>query len=127
ACAPLPPGSMTGKIALIVRLPCQFDEKLANLQAAGAVAALLYTVPEREFTRDNPPGFTIGAATLPMMMIHNADGLAVKRQIAAKPGITATLDFELTSLPASPDGVAEFSSRGPNVDGSIKPDLVAVG
>jgi minor extracellular serine protease Vpr len=60
-------------------------------------------------------------------MIHNADGLAIKKQLAAKPGISATLDFELTSLPASPDGVAEFSSRGPNVDGSIKPDLVAVG
>ena len=127
ACLPLPLGSLTGKIALIVRLPCTFEEKLNNLQRAGAVGAILYTTKDREYTRDNPPSFVIGAATLAMMMIHNAEGLAIKEKLAAQPGLDATLDFSLTSLAADPDGIAAFSSKGPNVDGSVKPDMVAVG
>ena len=41
--------------------------------------------------------------------------------------MTATLDFTLTAEPVNPDQLAHFSAEGPNVDGSIKPDLVAVG
>lgn len=49
-------------------------------------------------------------------------------RIGANPGVAATLVFP-AELPfsLSPDRMADFSGRGPNLDLNIKPDLVAVG
>ena len=38
ACAPLPAGSLTGAIALVLRGVCFFEDKINNVQQAGAVA-----------------------------------------------------------------------------------------
>ena len=43
ACAELPSGSLTGKLALILRGTCFFEDKLNVVQRAGAVAAVVYT------------------------------------------------------------------------------------
>ena len=121
ACLPFPLNSFTGKIAFILRGECTFEEKLNNVGRAGAIAALLYT--------DNRPasGMAVGTATLPALMISHSAGLAVKDKVASKPSVQASLKFRLSQVPYDPDEVAVFSSRGPNVDGSIKPDLVATG
>jgi minor extracellular serine protease Vpr len=125
ACLPYPTGSMTGKIAFIIRSPasggCSFETKLNDVQGAGAIAGLIYTRADRPLSSMN-----VGAATLPALMISNADGVAIKKQLAGG-AVTTRMDFKISSVPADSDAVADFSSKGPNVDNSIKPDLVAVG
>jgi minor extracellular serine protease Vpr len=119
ACLPFPPGSMTGRVALIIRGNCTFE------QGGGAAGALIYAPPDNDI--NTLPGFfSAGAATLPAVIVANADGVKLKQQVAGNPSLTATLNFTITSVPASPDGIPGLS-LGPNVDGSIKPDLVAVG
>jgi subtilisin family serine protease len=41
ACSTLPVGSLTGKIAAISRGDCSFSQKIQNVQAAGAIAAIV--------------------------------------------------------------------------------------
>lgn len=121
ACSSLPGGSLNGVIALIFRGTCTFESKLDNAQAAGAVAAVVY---------DNVPGedpitMSVGAATLPAAMVSNANGLALKPQVAK--GLSVTMDFSLSPAYTNPARIAFFSSQGPNIDRGIKPDLLAVG
>ena len=123
ACSPLAAGSLTGSIALVLRGTCFFTDKLNNVQAGGAVGALVYT----DAARPDAIVMSVGAATLPAMMLSNGDGVSVKHQLSGGAKVTATLDFNLTAISIDPDQLADFSAEGPNVDGSIKPDMVAVG
>jgi minor extracellular serine protease Vpr len=119
ACGTLPDGALAGSIALISRGTCTFEIKLNNAQAAGAVAALVYdNLDEALITMG------VGAATLPGEMVSMADGLALQRQLAAP--LMMTLDFALPFF-ADPTHLESFSAAGPNIDFSIKPDMVAVG
>ncbi len=109
ACATLPPASLKGRIAFILRGNCTFEVKLNNAQAAGAVAALVYTV------ESDPDPFTmgVGAATLPASMIAYADGVAIQNSLAQNPSPVTTLSFTLGPIIVSPEGLVAFSSRGP--------------
>ncbi|MCS7314440.1 MAG: S8 family serine peptidase [Bryobacterales bacterium] len=121
ACEPLPSGSLEGRIALIFRGTCFFEDKLNNAQRAGAVAAIVYT-------DDRPVAImSVGSATLPGVMVSNADGLAIKTRLRENPGLHATVHFRPGPLPADGNRLASFSSRGPNPDEAVKPDLIAVG
>ncbi len=144
ACAALPANSLSGSIALILRGTCPFETKLNNVQAAGAVGGLVYDniVQEPLIT------MAVGSATLPAEFISNQDGLGLKQRIGRplsvprRPGLEAhrrfpnfppaqalrvTLQFTLGPSYVNPAQIASFSAEGPNVDLSIKPDLVAVG
>ena len=127
ACLPFPKGTMTGRIALILRGSCNFEDKMNNVQGGGAAGALIYSQPNNDI-EISLPGFAFGAgaATLPAVIIDNRDGVKIKQQLSGNPSLTATLTFTTTSIPENPDGVPGLSV-GPSVDGSIKPDLVAVG
>ncbi len=121
ACDPLPQASLKGRIALIFRGVCYFEDKLKNAQQAGALAAVVYT-------DDRPVAImSVGSATLPGVMVSNADGLAIKARLKENPGLSATVHFRPAALPSDGNRLASFSSRGPNPDEAIKPDLVAVG
>jgi hypothetical protein len=122
ACGALPANSLNGAMAFIFRGTCTFESKIDNAQAAGAVGALLYD----SVAGEDPVAMAVGAATLPAAMIGNQDGLNVKTQLAAG-AQTATLDFALSPFYTNPANLAGFSAAGPNIDLSIKPDLVAVG
>ena len=123
ACSAFSPGSLTGKIALVLRGVCFFSDKIANVAAGGAVGALVYT----NASQPDPIVMDAGSATLPASMVSYADGIRIKQLVAATPGLMATLDFTLKATFVDPNRLADFSSKGPNVDGSIKPDMVAVG
>jgi minor extracellular serine protease Vpr len=123
ACDSLPAGSLTGRVAFILRGVCDFEVKLDNVQQAGAVAALVYADPQQQ----DPFIMGVGAATLPASMIANSDGVQVLQQLTLNPALTVTLSYALTPAPVSTDGIVSFSSQGPSGDLSLKPDLVAVG
>jgi subtilisin family serine protease len=125
ACSPLPSGSVAGMVVLVLRGTCPFANKIDDVAAGGALAAIIYnngtTSP---FVLD---GQTVGAATLPAMFMNQADGADLIARVAASSGLQATLDFAgETSIPARTD-LTSFTSRGPSVGSAMKPDIVAVG
>ena len=121
ACSSLPPGSLTGAVALILRGICHFEDKIDIAQAAGASAVVVYD----NVAGEAPFIMAVGAATLPAVLISNADGLALKPQSIN--GFAVTVQFVPSPFYSNPASIASFSSRGPNVDYSIKPDLLAAG
>ena len=121
-CAPLAPGSATGKIVLVDRGTCNFSLKITNVEAGGAIVGVI-----AQNSGDEPfeGGFGGGAApTIPGYMISRADGLTIKSALAG--GVTARFD------PA--DGVplvgsmVNSSSRGPAMNTNLlKPEIGAPG
>jgi hypothetical protein len=153
ACSALPANSLNNAIALIQRGPqtagCTFQTKLNNAQNAGAVGAIIYDYSSRAYFdyalsggdvteyqlgyADAPVDssgnallveWSMGNATLPSVMVSQADGQALK----AAAGSAADIDFDGKTPLAYPNNVlADFSSLGPTPLGNLKPDVVAVG
>ena len=125
ACSALPEGSLIGAIPLILRGECYFSEKLANVAAAGAIAAIVYnradaTDPDPESlllmdVSDNP--------TIPGAFIAYSNGARLAQMISSTEDIQVLLRFS----GGTPSRLASFSSAGPSVELAIKPDLVATG
>jgi minor extracellular serine protease Vpr len=139
ACNPLPANSLKGAIALMSFAGwdpntdnCNSSQMMNNAQDAGAVAGVIFDYFYEDFYDIANLGNLFGedyfgATTLPGGFITLTDGLALKAQLKAAGSSTATLDFNTYAIPISSDRVAFLSSRGPNADFEIKPDLVAVG
>lgn len=79
-CNPYPPGFFAGKVALIDRGTCTFEQKVFNAQSAGAVGVVIV---------NNIPGppVDMGAAnlfaiTIPVVMVSDADGATIKSMLA---------------------------------------------
>jgi hypothetical protein len=154
ACSALPANSLNNAIALIQRggpggNSCTFQIKLNNAQNAGAAGAIIYDNTNRAYFDYNLSGgdvtsyqlgyadspvdsngnallveWSMGNATLPSVMVSQADGQALK--LAA--GSSADIDFDgKTPLPYPTNVLADFSSLGPTPLGNLKPDVVAVG
>ena len=88
ACQPLVNGAeVLGKIALVDRGGCTFTTKVANAQAVGAIGVLV---------ANNTVGIaTMGGANptivIPSVMIQQADGAAIKAQIALPETVNVSL------------------------------------
>jgi len=123
ACNALPQGSLSGKIALILRGECTFQVKLTNAKNAGATAAL---VQAREEAPD-PITMAVGTADLPAMMISYRSGQRVRQWLADGEPVIATMNFRYGRVPQKAGRLADFSARGPSVDLAIKPELTATG
>lgn len=121
-CEALPAGSLSGRVALMMRGTCTFVVKLTNAQNAGAVAAIVYA------TAEEPDPFIMGTGSVqfPAQMVSNGNGLAIK-EAAAGGGIVATLHLSPGPVEIAGGRRTSFSSAGPNVDASIKPEIVATG
>ncbi len=114
----------SGWIALIPRGQFDFSTKLGNALAHGAVAAVMYTD-----NRTWKGGFTAGDRPIYTVMIANELGLAARNWWTLHPG-EAELEIGYPVSPfesETPDVIADFSSRGPNLRLEIQPDLVAPG
>ncbi len=126
ACTALAFGSLLGKIALIERSPaggCDLATKVSNALNAGATAVILYA-------DSSSSSRVTGLSTLniPVVMVSNSDGVALKNYFASNPGRTVTIDPNLIEQSTTPNIQAIFSSTGPTAgDGVIKPELVAPG
>jgi subtilisin family serine protease len=128
ACAPLPSNSLTGNIALIVRSPhsgrpCSFVVKLSNAQNAGAIGAIVYMNPDSP----NVVTMDLRGTTLSAVSVDYPSGADIKKRLRDNPAATGTIQLTTSALPRNPNVMAPFSSRGPNVNSAIKPDVVATG
>ncbi len=121
-CNAPPPRAFTGKIALILRGDCTFELKLTNAMHAGAKGAIIYTNAS-----PIPDIWSVGAATLPVVMIANEHGVRVKHAMAGEPDLGVKISFDLGSITLDANQMARFSSRGPGVSNNIHVDLVAPG
>lgn len=123
ACGALPPSSLAGQVALILRGVCFFSVKLANAQAAGAVGAIVYTDearPEADVTMD------VGDVTLPATLVSYADGRALRSALENGP-VNLTLRFTPGPVPQEAGRMSDSSSRGPSPVMTLKPEIAATG
>jgi len=136
-----PAGYFAGKVALISRGTCTFEEKINNAQAAGAVIAVIY---------NNAAGtinMSVGAASLPAYSIQQTEGQALVAFIDSLAPVSpaggsdlifangfdpstlggdAIVDF--TPAVQQGDVIAGFSLRGPSSLVSVtKPDITGPG
>jgi minor extracellular serine protease Vpr len=124
---PPAPGSLTGKVALIRRGTCTFNEKAHNAEVAGAIGVVLYN--------NFPPniGFVsatvVGAFPIGIPVVGTSDtlgGLLDARIAAGDVSLTWTADVaSFASLTGN--RISSFSSYGLSPDLSLKPDIGARG
>ncbi len=113
-------GNPNGKVALIVRGGCTFNEKYQRAVSAGAVAVVIY---------NNVPGIFAGGGVVatnnvPVVGISQEDGLALRNT----PGATITWTDVRINAPNPTGGlISSFSSYGMTAELNIKPDLGAPG
>ena len=123
ACSAFPPDSLKDSVAFILRGNCFFEDKLKNAAAAGAIAAVVYSTP----ASPEPVNMDIGTANLPSVMLSNEDGVTLKALVGASPASRIRVDVAGRAAAVKANRLASFSSRGPNTDNAVKPDLVAIG
>lgn len=137
ACNSLPAHSLDNSYALILRGTCSFDVKAANAQTAGAIGFVYYMADSS--TTINPEGINEYG---PAVMISNSAGTALKSYIDSNPGAVVSVDLngmeqDITAwqslnganlgVTVAANQLASYSSMGPTPDGTLKPDMVAVG
>lgn len=127
ACSPLQPASLSGAIAVVQRGTCLFSDKVLNLQAAGAVGAVITNKPGDDSIFS--PGGLAGGPTIPATLVGYSDGESIRARLQAAPGVKATILSALQPFDVSTGNrVSTFSARGPALGtGGIKPDIAAVG
>ena len=124
ACNPLPAGSLTGQIALVRRGTCGFFIKATNVQAAGAVGAVLYN---NAIGALNPTVAGTPAITIPVVAITAADGAAINTQMDAG-AVTLTWGTGVaSSVNPLANTLSSFSSLGLTTELGFKPDIAAPG
>ncbi|MCC5853747.1 MAG: S8 family serine peptidase [Alkalimonas sp.] len=113
---------LTDQAVLVFRGDCTFTQKVVNAQTAGASLVVL---------ANNVPGeapFSAGgsheAITIPSLMITLEDGIAIQNRLAE--GLQVDYRFQAEQRALS-GAVANFSSRGPAMDGLLKPEITAPG
>jgi len=128
ACAPLPSGSLEGKVALIRRGECSFADKVYHAQQGGA-AAVIIANDEDEVAEMACAGdyCEAGVISIPSIMVSKSDGDALEAWATLWPTATLRIDPTGRVLPEQPDLVAEYSARGPAYASTLKPDLAAPG
>ena len=128
-CESLLGGYVDNKWVLVQRGICTFTTKINNVQEIGGWGALIYNNsdaeegPDELFQKPSAPGTQI-----PSYFSSRNTGLLIKDAIANS-GIV-----EIEFYPAVPEereqtpfGLSTFSSLGPSLDYSIKPEIVAIG
>ncbi|MFC5649592.1 S8 family serine peptidase [Paenibacillus solisilvae] len=136
--------NVEGKIAFISRGKLAFVDKIAIAEAHGAKAAVIFNgnaaadgvnadLSESIKDRDSFSSVFLGdsLAFIPTFDMEGKTGRALARLALNSPGsnIELAFDAEYPSESDPGDHMAEFSSRGPNSDGTlgIKPDFSAPG
>jgi len=122
-CNAIAAASLDGAIALVERGACTFVIKVTNAQNAGAVGVIFWD-PNTD-TSDIPGG--LSGTNIPAILIGVTGGTALKSFIDAHPNYPVTLNPNPVAVAQTPNIIASFSSRGPSINGGLKPDVTAVG
>lgn len=129
ACAPLPPASLVGAAALVMRSGCPFADKSYHAQQAGAVLTLIYNTAESVSDMScTGARCAPGVITIPTAMLARGLGeqlLAWLHVPGATPRIALSATGRVNS--DSPELVAPASGRGSAYLRALKPDLIAPG
>ena len=120
-CASVDPGA-SGKLAIINRGTCTFSQKVANANAAGAIAVLIINnVAGDPTAMARTAGFD---DDIPAVMIGKNEGAALRTSGATTASAEATFSEFIT---ANADIAYGNSSQGPTlVDFAVKPDVASV-
>ncbi len=121
ACSAAGAPAYSGEVVIIARGSCTFSQKMANAKAAGAGGVIVYTYPgEAPIGMAKTAGFD---DDIPAVMVTRDDG----NDLEAVAPVSATITPPVV-VPANPDLLAGFSSRGPApFTNIVKPDVVAPG
>ena len=110
----------SGQAVLIDRGGCAFVTKTNNAQAAGAEFVVVTNNREGAPFRMSGDGTGI---TINSVMISQADGDAIKTGLES-----GAVEFNVSSeLRALTGAIAGFTSRGPSIEGRLKPEITAPG
>jgi len=123
ACSAFEAGAFAGRIAVIDDGECPVEFKTDFAAQAGAVGVILVNGDGRNFAERIPGLETLD---IPTFTIGHDDGNGLISLLAVG-SVTVTLDPTLNPETTLSDDIAVFSSRGPNLDGGIKPEVVAPG
>lgn len=130
-CGVLPPGSLTGKIALIERgNNCTFAQKVNDADQAGAGAVIIYNKDISEGTDggENLFPFGVDGTKILSVMVRRSTGLALKSWLLSHPSAPVTITPQAVGEVGVPaDLLATFSALGPSVVEGLKPDVSAPG
>jgi subtilisin family serine protease len=129
-CDPWPPGTFVGHAAVIRRGGCEFGVKVLNAELGGAEFAVIYNNAGDDLISMGP-GAVGDQATISSIFIGQSRGLEVvaKQTEAMGAGQDAVLEINTWAFQGgnTPDIIASFSSRGPSVAMTLKPDIAAPG
>ena len=112
----------TGKAVLVDRGSCNFTQKVLNAQANGAV----FVIIANNAAGAGPvnAGGSAPGITIPAVGISLEDGAAIKALLAEGTAVEYSIVSESF---ATPGAIADFTSRGPAMDGLLKPEITAPG
>lgn len=115
--------NLDGKIALVKRGDIEFKDKKLNVQARGAVGAIIYNEDGNDELL--PYISTDEKVIIPTLFISNSDGRYLLDNIDK-----VKVDFTNERIvidSVNGETASEFSSWGPTPNLGLKPDLIAVG
>jgi len=120
--------AVAGKVALIDRGTCPFIDKAIHAQSAGAIGVVIVN---NQGTGVIGMGGEAPGVTIPVVMISQADGAAIRAQIAqsvavniwANPRLLAGASVENRMLLYAPDPI-EIGSSTSHWDTSAQPNLL---
>jgi hypothetical protein len=128
-CNPWPGDPFIGKAVLISRGTCEFGVKVLNAEEAGAEFVVVYNhAAGGDELISMGPGAVGHLVTISSVFIGNTAGTAMVDWHATHGDDS---EFSLSTLARQvgndPDIIVGFSSRGPGVGNTLKPDIAAPG
>ena len=109
----------TGQAVIIDRGSCAFTTKVLNAQAKGASLVIIANNTAGELF----PGGGADGITIPSVGITQELGLILKDQI-----LNDNQNYSISSTEYDDSGaIATFTSRGPSIAGTLKPEITAPG
>lgn len=127
-CRPFPDGVFAGVAAVVPYGICKFADKAYSAQQAGATLVIIVNFANEKLTKPHCVGDLCEAITIPVVYVGRTAGANLADWYYAH-GDASTIDVSRSGFQTGnvPDVIANFSSRGPSVLGTLKPDIAAPG